>query len=161
MNIRTGRLIVTGTLGAAALTTNVASSQVGKEPPQAVKTPSNAKSDAPAARLWHCGMHPQVIQDHPGFCPICHMADAAGPCGSCAGWDRRHRRRHRSCRRAEHGREDREGRSRSAASDDSRGGHVQAARVGDVRCQSQDWRLGREALCGSGGDACDGGRAAV
>ena len=24
--------------------------------------------------LWHCGMHPQVIQDHPGACPICHMA---------------------------------------------------------------------------------------
>src|ERR1700743_3609286 len=25
-------------------------------------------------QLWHCGMHPQVIQDHPGDCPICHMA---------------------------------------------------------------------------------------
>lgn len=24
-------------------------------------------------RLWTCGMHPQVIQDHPGNCPICHM----------------------------------------------------------------------------------------
>ena len=23
---------------------------------------------------WHCGMHPQVISDHPGDCPICHMA---------------------------------------------------------------------------------------
>ncbi len=40
------------------------------------------KSDAVAAadprsphkQLWHCGMHPQVIQDHPGNCPICHMA---------------------------------------------------------------------------------------
>ncbi|HEY2585178.1 MAG TPA: efflux RND transporter periplasmic adaptor subunit, partial [Tepidisphaeraceae bacterium] len=30
---------------------------------------------APAPRqLWHCGMHPQVVQDHPGDCPICHMA---------------------------------------------------------------------------------------
>lgn len=29
---------------------------------------------APApARLWTCGMHPQVIQDHPGRCPICGM----------------------------------------------------------------------------------------
>jgi len=27
-----------------------------------------------AKQLWHCGMHPQVIQDHPGDCPICHMA---------------------------------------------------------------------------------------
>jgi Cu(I)/Ag(I) efflux system membrane fusion protein/cobalt-zinc-cadmium efflux system membrane fusion protein len=24
-------------------------------------------------QLWTCGMHPQVIQDHPGKCPICHM----------------------------------------------------------------------------------------
>ncbi|HEY1686476.1 MAG TPA: efflux RND transporter periplasmic adaptor subunit [Tepidisphaeraceae bacterium] len=24
-------------------------------------------------QLWTCGMHAQVIQDHPGFCPICHM----------------------------------------------------------------------------------------
>jgi Cu(I)/Ag(I) efflux system membrane fusion protein len=41
-----------------------------------------AQSDpAPAApekptgqvQLWTCGMHPQVIQDHPGECPICHM----------------------------------------------------------------------------------------
>ncbi len=23
--------------------------------------------------LYTCGMHPQVIQDHPGNCPICHM----------------------------------------------------------------------------------------
>lgn len=26
------------------------------------------------ASLWTCSMHPQVIQDHPGLCPICHMA---------------------------------------------------------------------------------------
>jgi RND family efflux transporter MFP subunit len=25
------------------------------------------------ARLWTCGMHPNVIQDEPGACPICHM----------------------------------------------------------------------------------------
>jgi len=33
-------------------------------------------SPAPAAaekQLWTCGMHPQVILDHPGDCPICHM----------------------------------------------------------------------------------------
>jgi multidrug efflux pump subunit AcrA (membrane-fusion protein) len=29
---------------------------------------------AAAATLWTCSMHPQVIQDHPGLCPICHMA---------------------------------------------------------------------------------------
>lgn len=42
-------------------------------------TPGAAATDAaPAAgpgvkQLWTCGMHPQVIQDHPGDCPICHM----------------------------------------------------------------------------------------
>ena len=29
---------------------------------------------APAKQLYTCGMHPQVIQDHPGDCPICGMA---------------------------------------------------------------------------------------
>jgi hypothetical protein len=24
-------------------------------------------------QLWHCGMHPQVILDHAGVCPICGM----------------------------------------------------------------------------------------
>jgi membrane fusion protein, copper/silver efflux system len=36
-----------------------------------------AAGDAAAAHehtgLWTCGMHPQVIQDQPGQCPICHM----------------------------------------------------------------------------------------
>ena len=27
-----------------------------------------------AAQLFTCGMHPQVVQDHPGNCPICGMA---------------------------------------------------------------------------------------
>jgi|GEM_PF-139098 len=41
-----------------------------------VSTPSTmeSKKDAAAQQLWTCSMHPQVIQDHPGFCPICHMA---------------------------------------------------------------------------------------
>lgn len=26
-----------------------------------------------AKQLWTCGMHPQVIRDEPGICPICHM----------------------------------------------------------------------------------------
>ena len=29
-------------------------------------------SDVPV-QLWTCGMHPWVVQDHPGTCPICHM----------------------------------------------------------------------------------------
>jgi RND family efflux transporter MFP subunit len=30
-------------------------------------------ADNAARQLWTCGMHPQVIQNHPGNCPICHM----------------------------------------------------------------------------------------
>lgn len=28
---------------------------------------------APAKQLWTCGMHPQILLDHPGDCPICGM----------------------------------------------------------------------------------------
>lgn len=35
--------------------------------PTAAQSPEGHKS------FWTCGMHPQVIQDHPGNCPICHM----------------------------------------------------------------------------------------
>jgi Cu(I)/Ag(I) efflux system membrane fusion protein/cobalt-zinc-cadmium efflux system membrane fusion protein len=34
---------------------------------------TTAGSTTRPKQLWTCGMHPQVIQDHPGFCPICHM----------------------------------------------------------------------------------------
>src|SRR6478735_8563136 len=34
---------------------------------------SSASATAAAPKLWHCGMHPQVIQDHPANCPICGM----------------------------------------------------------------------------------------
>lgn len=44
--------------------------------------PSTAASDSTASDgqeqpaptgLWTCGMHPEVVQDHPGECPICGM----------------------------------------------------------------------------------------
>jgi Cu(I)/Ag(I) efflux system membrane fusion protein len=41
-----------------------------REPDQTVMP----ASDSHPKQLWHCGMHPQVIRDHPGDCPICHMA---------------------------------------------------------------------------------------
>jgi Cu(I)/Ag(I) efflux system membrane fusion protein len=34
---------------------------------------ANAGSESKKTQLWTCGMHPQVIQDHPGTCPICGM----------------------------------------------------------------------------------------
>ncbi len=33
----------------------------------------HATTSAKENLLWTCGMHPQVIQDHPGNCPICGM----------------------------------------------------------------------------------------
>lgn len=33
-----------------------------------------AVASAEIGQLWTCGMHPQVIQDRPGTCPICGMA---------------------------------------------------------------------------------------
>jgi len=44
---------------------------------------------AHAQRFYTCGMHPQVIQDHPGNCPICGMA--LTPMREQAGGDRSNR----------------------------------------------------------------------
>ncbi len=39
-------------------------------------------------QLWTCGMHPQVLQEEPGYCPICGMrlvpARGAAPAGSAS-----------------------------------------------------------------------------
>jgi RND family efflux transporter MFP subunit len=42
---------------------------------QGCSKPDSARSDAADASktLYTCGMHPQVVQDHPGNCPICGM----------------------------------------------------------------------------------------
>lgn len=37
------------------------------------KNATASSADAPAEQLWTCSMHPQVIQNTPGICPICHM----------------------------------------------------------------------------------------
>ena len=41
----------------------------------AAPTPKPSKSgpDAPKKQLYTCPMHPMVVQDHPGRCPICGM----------------------------------------------------------------------------------------
>ncbi|HKI83730.1 MAG TPA: heavy metal-binding domain-containing protein, partial [Candidatus Krumholzibacteria bacterium] len=56
---------------------------LGHKPPSVASQlgalPAHAESKAPAKekaekkQLWTCGMHPNVIQDHPGNCPICGM----------------------------------------------------------------------------------------
>lgn len=42
-------------------------------------------------QLWTCGMHPQVIQDEPGLCPICNMqlTPIQGETGAAAGGERK------------------------------------------------------------------------
>lgn len=42
-------------------------------PPAASAQKSASATKQAAGTLWTCGMHPQVLQDHPGECPICHM----------------------------------------------------------------------------------------
>src|SRR5262245_36474216 len=32
-----------------------------------------ADARIPGKQLWTCSMHPQVIREEPGLCPICHM----------------------------------------------------------------------------------------
>lgn len=47
---------------------------LGKAPAAAPPAELLVTDTSPAHKqLWTCGMHPQVIQDHPGICPICHM----------------------------------------------------------------------------------------
>ncbi len=55
----------------------------GGAPPHAAEMPAEKT-------LYTCGMHPQVIQDHPGNCPICGMKltpirKQAGTAGAEAG----------------------------------------------------------------------------
>src|SRR5688572_25136813 len=44
--------------------------------PSATKPPADAVAPAPARpqTKWTCPMHPQIIRDEPGSCPICGMA---------------------------------------------------------------------------------------
>src|SRR5258708_2448368 len=38
------------------------------------ETPAgSATAKSSKHQLWTCAMHPQVVQDKPGKCPICHM----------------------------------------------------------------------------------------
>lgn len=52
---------------------------VPEEPSASASTATAAPSSAPATsstpnkQLYTCPMHPQVVQDHPGTCPICGM----------------------------------------------------------------------------------------
>lgn len=56
--------LLAGVLAALGATT------ILKKPPTESKAPAaQAEQDS----YWTCPMHPQIHQDHPGECPICHM----------------------------------------------------------------------------------------
>jgi RND family efflux transporter MFP subunit len=62
--------------GVAVLTLLRLGDRSGGNPSRAAISPMTTNSDDASSKpkqLWTCGMHPQVIQDHPGTCPICHM----------------------------------------------------------------------------------------
>ena len=71
MNANLKSLLFAGLgLGAGAgLTWALRSSQTAAAP----QSTASAAPQAPAKSLYHCPMHPQIIQDHPGTCPICGM----------------------------------------------------------------------------------------
>jgi Cu(I)/Ag(I) efflux system membrane fusion protein len=67
------RLITISIASAALILAAVAASLT---PISRAQNNSHSAADKPpslAKQLYTCGMHPQVIEDHPGFCPICHM----------------------------------------------------------------------------------------
>jgi len=45
----------------------------GVYPPRGPGHTSESAGAQGDAQLWTCGMHPDVIQEEPGICPICHM----------------------------------------------------------------------------------------
>jgi Cu(I)/Ag(I) efflux system membrane fusion protein len=77
MRKSTKLLFTATTLAAAAIAASVARS-TDHAAMSGMSQPMTGADHSPKVDstkpLWHCGMHPQVIQDHPGFCPICHMA---------------------------------------------------------------------------------------
>lgn len=61
---------------AAAILTALAAGVIWHEPIAQLfgRHSHGGKADAGGdEKLWTCGMHPQVIREEPGICPICHM----------------------------------------------------------------------------------------
>jgi RND family efflux transporter MFP subunit len=67
------QLLVGALIGAAAVSLAVIAEHRISPSQPADQSASASSPNAALKQLWTCGMHPQVIQDHPGICPICHM----------------------------------------------------------------------------------------
>jgi Cu(I)/Ag(I) efflux system membrane fusion protein/cobalt-zinc-cadmium efflux system membrane fusion protein len=71
-------LILTAVAYGAAVLSGVmtaphVSPQAGTETLVALAAPAEAEAAEPAAQQYTCGMHPMIITDEPGLCPICNM----------------------------------------------------------------------------------------
>jgi Cu(I)/Ag(I) efflux system membrane fusion protein len=44
-----------------------------QQPPEPVKAPDGTARIQAVHAAWHCPMHPQIVRDQPGNCPICGM----------------------------------------------------------------------------------------
>lgn len=71
MNTKLKRLALLAVLmvvaGAAVFATG------GSKPADRAGSPNAASTNAPGKTFYTCGMHPWIIKDHPGNCPICGM----------------------------------------------------------------------------------------
>ncbi len=55
-------------------TTNApGASGAGAVPSKQEKTIELTKQEAQGKTVWQCPMHPQIVRDKPGECPVCHM----------------------------------------------------------------------------------------
>jgi Cu(I)/Ag(I) efflux system membrane fusion protein len=64
------RVIMAVLLVAAGFVTGYAISLAGQS---VVGSDTHAFSETRGARKWYCSMHPQIVRDRPGLCPICEM----------------------------------------------------------------------------------------
>ena len=76
------KLILVGTLLIAALGLGIFIVGCSRQPEKSGPTAASSEKT-----LYTCGMHPWIIQDHPGNCPICGMKlePVHKTAGHCAG----------------------------------------------------------------------------
>ena len=46
---------------------------IGASAPGGATGAVHAQAEKAGSQKWYCSMHPQIVQDRPGRCPICHM----------------------------------------------------------------------------------------
>lgn len=71
---RETRIGVAGIVVTVVATAIVTATGIRLLPPSVPATPAPSESASDTAKeMWQCPMHPTIVQDHPGDCPICGM----------------------------------------------------------------------------------------